>query len=32
MHASTYQREVIHDPVCGEITVDHDPSSGAIVI
>jgi hypothetical protein len=28
----TYQREVLQDPACGEITIDHDPSSGAIFI
>ena len=28
----TYQREVLHDPACGEITIDHDPSGGAIFI
>jgi len=32
MITSTYQREVVNDPVCGEITIDHDPSSGAIFI
>jgi hypothetical protein len=32
MIASSYQREVFDDPVCGEIKVDHDPSSGAIFI
>ena len=32
MIAPTYQREVLHDPVCGEVTVDHDPSSGAIFV
>jgi hypothetical protein len=26
------QREVLHDAACGEITVDHNPSSGAIFI
>ena len=29
---STYQHEAIQDPVCGEITIDHDPSSGAIFL
>jgi hypothetical protein len=30
MIASTYLREVLQDPLCGEITIDHDPSSGAV--
>lgn len=32
MLPSTYQREVVQDPVCGEITIDHDPSTGAMFI
>jgi hypothetical protein len=32
MIASSYQREVLDDPVFGEIKVDHDPLSGAIFI